>query len=156
MGGGQREQQRQRKRPEPRRQRQHERDQRVEDHRQPGHQTAVEAVGNEARNRGQHELRQELDEPEQAELERGFLDVHAILAAGDIVELVAQHHDHARCRQHRKQAGDPETAEIRDLEGGRQFALGQGGRAGRHERVCGSGPTVCQANNSLTPAEFFT
>jgi len=78
----------------------------------------VEPVGRDPGDRGQHHQRQELRKAQQAELERGLLDAHAVMAARDVVELVADDHDHSVGRQHRAEARGPEPAEILDLERG--------------------------------------
>src|SRR3546814_15663363 len=57
---------------------------------------ALEPVGRPAGDGRQHRERQELDKPEQPELERGLADRHAIVAARGIVELIADRSEERR------------------------------------------------------------
>ena len=90
----------------------------------------LEAVGGPACNRGEDGKRNELEQAKQPELERGFLDRHAIIGAGGVIKLVSDHNDHRDRCHHRGEAGEPEIPEVRETERGGRF-----GRRVRQYRV---------------------
>ena len=78
---------------------------------------AVHAVGQYARNRGQQHERNELDQPQHAEQERGLFGTHAIISPGDLIDLRADHHDHGGGRRGRDEPCQPDQAIVTDLKG---------------------------------------
>ena len=83
----------------PCREREHERNTHINEDGKAAYQPAVETVCNEARNGGEQQNWQKLRKTQQTKLECRCADAHAILAACNIIELVAEHHDHARRRE---------------------------------------------------------
>ena len=80
----------------------------------PGDVAPVDPVGGPAGDQGQREQGNELDDADKAELERGVLEIHRL--AGDVVNLPADHHDHADLRDGRSQPGEPIDAKVGDPE----------------------------------------
>ena len=71
--------------------------------------SAAQPVTSVSRNK-----RHELDEADDPEPQRGFLEAHRV--AGDVVDLPADDDDHRHLGDRRGQPGQPEIAERRDLE----------------------------------------
>ena len=82
---------------------------------------AVEPVGGPAADRRQHEQGHELDEPDEAELERRLAYAHRL--ARDVVDLPADDDDHRHLRDGRGQPRQPERAVIGDAQRGGDHAL---------------------------------
>ena len=78
-------------------------------------QEKIEPVSRESGHRGQQEQGHKLREPEKSELERGLGHGHPVIVACNLVELVAEQHDHRHGRKHRHEAGEPVTPVVADL-----------------------------------------
>ena len=74
----------------------------------------VEPVGDPAADRSQREQGHELDQPDEPELERGFVDFHRL--PGDVVNLPADDDDHRHLRDGGGEPGKPERAERGDAQ----------------------------------------
>ena len=108
--------------------------------RRPGDEAPVEPVGGPACHQRKREQRNELDDSDETELERGGLQIHGL--AGDVVDLPADddHGDHLRDR--RGQPGHPVETEIANGEGRarlHQAAVRPPGGRLQHRRrdICG-------------------
>jgi hypothetical protein len=134
MQRGEAEQQRQAEHAEPGGQRQRQGNQQVEHGGDGGDCPPVVTVGDHARDRREHEQGDELRQAQQAQLEGRLGDAHAILAARDVVELIAQDHDHADRAEHGGKARQPEQAKVRNLQ--RRSRLGHSPRNGRDVQLC--------------------
>ena len=100
-----------------------------------GDPPAVEAVGGPAGDERQQEQGHELDDADDPEAERGFLEAHRL--ARDVVDLPADHDDHRHLSNGRGQSGEPEVAECRDSE-----RFGKQAHSARLAGGCGTGNRV--------------
>ena len=118
-------------------------DEKIDEVREDGNAAPFEPVGRPTRDGCEDRERNELEQTEQAELERCIPDRHAIVGARGVIELVADHNDHRDRRHHCGEARDPEIPEvgITERRGGfercprhhRFFAFG--GRDRRHRSL---------------------
>ena len=107
---------------------------------------AFEPIRRPARDRREQGQRNELEQPQQPELERRLLDRHAIVGARGVIELVADHHDHRDRRHHRGEARRPIIAIVGETERGgcfrRRFRQHRFFAVGREDRCHHLRPTV--------------
>jgi hypothetical protein len=98
------------------RQGQRQRNNRIERDGQRGDAPAVEMIRDQAGDGRKHKQRDELNQPQQPQPERGGRNAHAVAATRQIVDLPAQHHHHPAGGQHRGEAGQQEKDEVADLK----------------------------------------